>query len=68
MPSNAEVAAKLLRDAASFFIAVGQQNPDLTAEMEINAKTFRGIAALVERDPEGECLYVDPVKPGGDGS
>jgi len=63
MPSNAEVAAKLLRDAAGFFLAVGQQNPALNAEMEINAKTFRGIAALVESDPEGECLYVDPVRP-----
>ena len=63
MPSNAEVAAKLLRDAAGFFVSVGKQNPDITAEMEINAKTFRGIAALVESDPEGECLYVDPVGP-----
>ena len=63
MPSNAEVAAKLLRDAASFFISVGRQNPDINSDMEINAKTFRGIAALVESDPEGECLYVDPVKP-----
>jgi len=62
MPSNAEVAAKLLRDAAGFFISIGQQNPDINPDMEINAKTFRGIAALVESDPEGECLYVDPIR------
>jgi hypothetical protein len=52
----------LLRDAASFFVSIGQQNPDINSDMEINAKTFRGIAALVEKDPNGECLYVDPVR------
>jgi hypothetical protein len=33
--------------------------------MKINAKTFRAIANLVESDPEGECVFVDPVA--GDG-
>ncbi|MDX1400740.1 MAG: hypothetical protein R3245_02365 [Kiloniellales bacterium] len=59
MPSHAEVAAKLLRDAANFFLAVGEQNPELSEEMKINAKTFHTVAGLVETDPEGDCLFVD---------
>ena len=66
MPSHAEVAAKLLRDAASFFIAVGDQNPEIGEEMQVNAKTFRAIAHLVETDPEGECAFVDPSPNGSD--
>ena len=65
MPTHADVAAKLLRDAASFFLVIGEQNPPVTEEMKVNATTFRAIADLVESDPEGECLFVDPV-PGGD--
>ena len=59
MPTHAEVAAKLLRDAAGFFLVVGDQNPDVAEEMKINAKTFQTIAGLVETDPEGDCLFVD---------
>ena len=62
MPSNVEVAAKLLRDAAGFFVEVGRQNPEIEPEMTINAKTFGAIAELVVEDPEGECLYLDPVE------
>jgi uncharacterized membrane protein len=65
MPTHADVAAKLLRDAASFFQIVGEQNPAVSDEMKINAKTFRAIANLVESDPQGECVFVDPVA--GDG-
>ena len=60
MPNHAEVAAKLLRDAAKFFQAVGEQNPEIAEEMKINAKTFNSVAGLVETDPQGECLFVDP--------
>ena len=66
MPSHADVAAKLLRDAAAFFLVIGEQNPPITDEMKINARTFRAIADLVESDPEGDCLFVDP-QPGEDG-
>ena len=61
MPSHAEVAAKLLRD-----VAVGDQNPEIGEEMQVNAKTFRAIAHLVETDPEGECAFVDPSPNGSD--
>ena len=59
MPTHADVAAKLLRDAAAFFLVIGEQNPPVTDEMKINARTFRAIADLVQSDPEGECLFVD---------
>jgi hypothetical protein len=53
MPTNAELAARLLRDAAEFFRTVGQQNPELQAELEENANTFERVATLVEQDPTG---------------
>ena len=55
MSSNAEVAAKLLRDAADFFRAVAEQNPPLQEALSDNAKTFRAVADLVEQDPTGAC-------------
>ncbi len=61
MASNAEVAAKLLRDAAKFFLSIGEQNPSIQAAMEANAKTFHVIAGLVETDPQGECMIADPL-------
>ena len=61
MPNNAQVAAKLMRDAAGFFIEVAQQNPSIGKVMEQNAKTFIAMAELVESDPGGECVYLDPV-------
>ena len=61
MATNAEVAAKLLRDAAGFFLSVGEQNPPIQEAMEANAKTFHAVAGLVETDPEGECLIADPL-------
>ena len=54
MPSHAEVAAKLLRDAAGFFQTVGDQNPELKEQMGQNATVFQQVAELVERDPTGE--------------
>jgi hypothetical protein len=54
MPSHAEVAAKLLRDAAGFFQTVGEQNPSLKAQMDENANVFSQVAGLVESDPTGE--------------
>lgn len=61
MATNAEVAAKLLRDAAGFFVSVGQQNPPIKDAMAANAKTFESVAALLESDPQGECVLADPA-------
>ncbi len=54
MPSHAEIAARLLRDAATFFRAVGEQNDALRDQMTENADVFEQVAVLVETNPLGE--------------
>ena len=53
MPSHAELAAKLLRDAATFFKTIAEQNAPLKEQMEENASVFEQVADLVEGDPTG---------------
>lgn len=53
MPSHAELAARLLRDAAGFFRTVGEQNRPLATQMNENADVFEQVADLVEQDPNG---------------
>ena len=48
----AELAARLLRDAATFFDNVGDQNPELGEQMRDNAEVYRQVAALLEADPD----------------
>jgi c-di-AMP phosphodiesterase-like protein len=54
MATHAEIAARLLRDAAAFFETVGSQNPALQDAMAENAEVFTEIADLVEHDPLGQ--------------
>lgn len=54
MPTHAELAVKLLQDAADFFVALGENNEPLKAQMEENATVFGQMAALLEKDPRGE--------------
>ena len=49
MATNAQLAAKLLRDAS-----VGEQNPPLQQQMTDNAQVYEQVADLVESDPNGE--------------
>lgn len=53
MATHAELAGRLLRDAAKFFRTVGEQNTDLQAQMNENADVFEQVATLVEQDPNG---------------
>jgi hypothetical protein len=53
MPSHAELAAKLLRDAATFFKTIAEQNPPLKEQMDENADVFQQVADLVETNPTG---------------
>lgn len=53
MPSHAQLAAKLLRDASVFFRTIGDQNPPLKIQMDENAVVFEQVASLVEQDPTG---------------
>lgn len=54
MPSHAELAAKLLRDAAAFFKTISEQNPPLKEQMDENSDVFEQVADLVEQDPNGQ--------------
>jgi len=53
MSTYAQIAAKLLRDAATFFRNVGNQNQPLKEQMYDNASVYDQVAELVERDPTG---------------
>ena len=53
MATYAHLAAKLLRDAATFFRNVGVQNQPLKEQMDDNASVYEQVADLVERDPMG---------------
>ena len=54
MATHAQIAANLLRNAATFFRDIGGQNPDLAEQMEVNARTYDAVADMVEQDPNGE--------------
>lgn len=53
MATHAQIAANLLRNAATFFRDIGGQNPALGEQMGMNAQTYDAVADLVERDPMG---------------
>ncbi len=57
MATNAEIAARLLRDAAGFFRSVGEQNAPLKEHMDNNAQAFEIMADRVESDPMGEASF-----------
>ncbi len=54
MPTNAQLAADLLRNAAIFFREVGVQNPQIKEKMRKSADTFDTVAKLVEANPNAE--------------
>jgi hypothetical protein len=53
MPTHAQLAAQLLRDAAMLMRTLGEQNPALDTQMKENADVFEQVATLVEKDPTG---------------
>ena len=53
MASHAVLAAKLLRESAGFYRSVGQDNPELDADMQAMAQACETVAGMVERDPTG---------------
>jgi hypothetical protein len=59
MATNAEIAAKLLRDAATFFRHVGDQNDPIKDQMDSNAQAYDTIAELVETEPTAEFDLID---------
>ena len=53
MATYAQLAAKLLRDAATFFRNVGDQNAPLKEQMNDNAAVYEQVADLLEKNPMG---------------
>ena len=53
MATYAQLASKLLRDAATFFRNVGTQNEPLKEQMNDNASVYEQVADLLEKDPLG---------------
>ena len=54
MATHAQIAARLLRDAAKFFRNVGAYNEALRETLNDNAKVYDEIATLVEDAPLAE--------------
>ncbi len=62
MPTHAELASRLLADAAGFFRTLGEQNEELKPQMEENAGVFDQMSGLIVQDPMGEIngtTYAD---------
>lgn len=53
MPTHAQLAAQLLRDAAMLMRALGENNQQLEERMNENAGVYDQVAVLIERDPTG---------------
>ncbi len=51
--NNTEIAGKLLREAANFYRAVGQGNPDIKTQLEQSAVAYEHAADNLEIDPLG---------------
>lgn len=49
--THAELAARLLRDAASFFRHLAEENPTLHDSMVENATIYDQVAEMVEQSP-----------------
>ncbi len=54
MPTNAEIAAKLLNAAAKFFRDVAGENPVVRDQMLTNADTYDAVAGMVRQGATGE--------------
>lgn len=54
MPTHAEIASRLLVDAATFFRTLGEQNELLKDQMDDNAKVFEQMAGLIVENPTGQ--------------
>ncbi len=51
MTTHAELAARLLRDAADFFHHLANDNPEMAEAMTENAQMYEQVADMVETDP-----------------
>jgi hypothetical protein len=62
MLTHAQLAARLLRDAAEFFRHLATENPSLHDSMVDNAGVYDQVAQLVEAAPLEEINLTEPPK------
>jgi hypothetical protein len=62
MPTHADLAAKLLRDASVFFRSIAENNPDMKDQMLENAEVYDQVADLVQSAPGAEIDLDDPAE------
>lgn len=53
--TNLDLAVYMMRDAAQFYLALAEENPDLAVKMEARAIAFKTVADLSEIDPDGDA-------------
>lgn len=53
MPTHAELASKLLADAATFFRTLADQNDEMKEQMNENANVFQRMSDLIVNEPQG---------------
>jgi hypothetical protein len=53
MPTHAELSAKLLRDAATFFRTLAENNAALKNQMNENARVFEQMGEFIGDNPRG---------------
>ena len=53
MTTHADLAAKLLREAATMFRSLGAPDPDLAQRLDEFAGVYEQVADLVQQDPLG---------------
>jgi hypothetical protein len=61
--THAQIAARLLRDAATFFRNVALQNEHLREQLNDNAAVYDQVAELVEKEPQGVLALDIDVSP-----
>lgn len=54
MATHAQLGARLLRDAATFFRNIAAQNETLKGQLNDNASIYDQVADLLEEDPLGQ--------------
>ena len=66
MTTNAELAAKLLREAATMFRSLGAPDPDLAQRLDEFAGVYEQVADLVEQNPRAlsNCRKASRTEPG----
>lgn len=57
--SHAEMAARLLEDAAKFFVAIAETNEPIREQMNQNAQVFGQLAQQVRENPTAEVPVPD---------